>query len=303
MNINRVIRSMKSKRFFIDLYSFMTIKLGYANTDLAVKIARHKVYTNLKKRYYDKLDNDYVYYSNEEFDRKIWICWLQGFDNAPDIVKECYKSIKRNSNGYEVVQITLENINDYINIPSYIIQKWEKGIISNTHLSDIIRLELLINHGGLWVDATVWCTGEIPSYIRDSELFVYREGWYDSEAINMGSWIISAHPNNYMLKQTLKLIYNYWEENNHMYDYFLFHLFFKMASEKYIEAWNKVPVLYQNDSHILQHEMFNKYDLEKYINISKLTPFHKLTVKFDEERANLEGTFYRYILNIDRGDD
>lgn len=300
MNIKRIMRSIKSNRFFIDLYSFTAIKLGFANTDLGVKISRQRIYTNLKKRYYKYLNEDYTSCNKENFQRKIWVCWLQGYEYAPELVKECYESIKKNTSGYEVIQISLENIKDYIDIPAYILSKWEKGIISNAHFSDIIRLELLIKYGGLWLDATVWCTGDIPEYIRNSELFVYREGWYDSEAVNMGNWIISSYPNNHILKQTLNLLYRYWEDNNYTYDYFLFHIFFKMVSEKYIDEWNRVPVFYQKDSHILMYELFNKYDADRYDDISKLTSFHKLTVKFSEEKGNMQGTFYKELLRMNK---
>lgn len=65
-------------------------------------------------------------------------------------------------------------------------------MISNTHLSDLLRLELLIRYGGLWIDSTTYMTGTIPAYIDDSNFFVYRNGWMDMEMINMGSWLISV---------------------------------------------------------------------------------------------------------------
>lgn len=37
-----------------------------------------------------------------------------------------------------------------------------KNIISNTHMSDIIRNDILIKNGGLWIDSTVLLTDNIP---------------------------------------------------------------------------------------------------------------------------------------------
>ena len=34
----------------------------------------------------------------------------------------------------------------------------DSGQITKTHLSDLLRLELLIRYGGTWIDATVFCT-------------------------------------------------------------------------------------------------------------------------------------------------
>lgn len=43
---------------------------------------------------------------DEKFRDKIWICWWQGLENAPEIVKACVESIRRNAGGYDVVCIT-----------------------------------------------------------------------------------------------------------------------------------------------------------------------------------------------------
>ena len=37
-----------------------------------------------------------------------------------------------------------------------IVSALEKGEMSLTHLSDVLRCELLRRHGGLWIDATVY---------------------------------------------------------------------------------------------------------------------------------------------------
>ena len=37
-------------------------------------------------------------------------------------------------------------------------EKKKKGIISRTHYSDLLRLEILGNYGGIWLDSTFFCT-------------------------------------------------------------------------------------------------------------------------------------------------
>lgn len=41
---------------------------------------------------------------------KIWMCWWQGEENAPEIVRACIDSVRRNAGGHEVVVITDENL-------------------------------------------------------------------------------------------------------------------------------------------------------------------------------------------------
>ena len=42
-----------------------------------------------------------------------------------------------------IVILTNENINDYVQLPDYIVEKYDKGIIPKAHFSDAIRNELL----------------------------------------------------------------------------------------------------------------------------------------------------------------
>lgn len=57
---------------------------------------------------------------------KIWICWWQGIDNAPEIVKTCVESIKRNAGKYEVIVITDDNCKDYVQFPDWLEEKGKR---------------------------------------------------------------------------------------------------------------------------------------------------------------------------------
>lgn len=71
------------------------------------------------------------------------------FDNAPNIVKKCVKSILENKpESYDVIFIAKNNLDNY-HIPKEIIQKWESGSISSAQFSDYLRTFLLVNYGGL----------------------------------------------------------------------------------------------------------------------------------------------------------
>ncbi len=94
---------------------------------------RNEVVWRLKKKYrklLPKLKNmiDSKYDSlPHDSDGKIWVCWLQGMEQAPDIVKICYESICRQFSNREVVLITNENYADYITLPHYIVEKCAGG--------------------------------------------------------------------------------------------------------------------------------------------------------------------------------
>lgn len=93
---------------------------------------------------------------SHEHPKVIWCCWLQGLDEAPQIVKACYASLVQEFKGskvqegqgiswvYEIKVIDAENWKEYIELPDFIVKKWEKKQIPPALFSVLLRLELLI---------------------------------------------------------------------------------------------------------------------------------------------------------------
>ena len=60
-----------------------------------------KTKQKLEKKYkwkLEKFDKTYIEKEHKTSDT-IWICWFQGMDNAPDLVKKCYHSVVKNNPG------------------------------------------------------------------------------------------------------------------------------------------------------------------------------------------------------------
>ncbi len=262
----------------------------------------YKIKKQLKNKYYKNLTEFHENYDETVFhekSNKVWFCWFQGIENAPEIVEICYNSLKENLNDKEIILITEENMFEYIAFPQFIMEKWKKGIISNTHISDLLRLELLIKYGGLWLDATVFCSSSnIPDYIDNSELFFYQHLTLNKYARSafISSWLIHAKSNNKILMATRYLLYKYWEKNDYQIDYFILHHFMTLALEFYPESWENVVPVDNSTPHILQSKLFEIYDDVIWKPIQNNTCFHKLTYKFDEEKLKVNNTYYKKIL-------
>lgn len=276
-----VLRRIKEHTFFYELAGVVIEKAGFANRYMGGINAMYKVYNKLYKKYSKEIGKTQFKKYPENQEECVYICWLQGIENAPDLVQSCYQSMKYHIKDKKIVVITAENYSQYVSLPDFITEKWKKGIISNTHFSDILRLEILIEHGGIWLDSTVYLTDSLPSYITDSELFVYRAGWFDYELVNMGSWLIRSTPNNIILNETQNLLFKYWKTHNYLCQYFLLHLFFKMVCEKYNEEWSNVPYFNQIDQHLLAQEINKKFDEKRFNQIKSVTSVHKLTNKIN----------------------
>jgi hypothetical protein len=111
----------------------------------------------------------FIKYKKERFTTEklnIFIYWDQGWSTAPYIVKQCLKSWKKyNSRDYNIIELESSNIHKWISNKQVLetinrIKKY-KGI---TLSSDLLRLNLLSNHGGFWIDSTILCTKPIMFY-------------------------------------------------------------------------------------------------------------------------------------------
>ncbi len=73
------------------------------------------------------------------------------------------ESIRKHAGKHPVIMITFDNYQEYVTVPSYILEKVGKEI-SYTHFSDILRVNLLADHGGMWMDSTIYVTQDLPDW-------------------------------------------------------------------------------------------------------------------------------------------
>ncbi|MBQ2893217.1 MAG: capsular polysaccharide synthesis protein [Oscillospiraceae bacterium] len=268
------------------------------NKNILTKIAEDDVYHKLELEYARLIRNSSYPTVAGKPSKKVWICWLQGEENAPELVKACINSVRRNLPDREVVVLTEETIPKYIQFPDYIVEKWKNKKIRAAHYSDLLRLALLCEYGGMWIDATVLCTSsDIPKAITDSPLFVYQIidlSRHDQEAIIASNWFISACRQQPILMLTRDLLYEYWKRNDCAENYYIFHMFFAMAARQYPEDWKMVPVYNNHAPHTLQFELDREYEPDRWTDILKMSVIHKLNRYIRQEEQN--PTFYRHII-------
>lgn len=72
------------------------------------------------KKYDDSIDFKDIYpddYKVKSLNNAIFTMWFQGESEAPILVKECIKNIKKFSNGHNVIVIDKNNYKKYVKIP------------------------------------------------------------------------------------------------------------------------------------------------------------------------------------------
>jgi len=226
--------------------------------------------------------------NGERLKNVIWVCWLQGIDQAPRIVQNCINSIEQNCpQGWKVIVLTADNYSDYIHLPAIMTDKWKRGMITNTHFSDLLRIYALVRHGGCWIDATCLMTAPIPQEIVDSPLFLFHtHGEFAYTYIQ--SCFIRAQPSQYVLRKWCACIKKYWEHEDRLINYFTLHLMFVALLHRdklFSQEFAQVPIISDEPMHLLLHEIAkgSNYSDDLMTKARKASFIQKLTYKFPAE--------------------
>jgi hypothetical protein len=259
-----------------------------------LRLQREKAeYNYLNKKYTDKCLEILKHIEAKEFESTknitwenstIWICWWDGIENMPNIVRACYNSVQKYKGKYKVVLITKDNFSKYADIPDIILKKFEANLITITHFSDILCVTLLAEHGGIWMDATILVTKEIEKAIPDVSFFTLPDSLY-KVSFPKGRWCgffmcssIKNHPLFMFMKTFFRL---YWECHNCLLDYFLIDLSILITYQNMPLVKMEIDGLqkYQFDLFKLQFNFAEPFNDDRYKQLTANTSFHKLSWK------------------------
>lgn len=211
--------------------------------------------------------------------RPIFTYWQQGFKNAPALVQRCHESVLENHPSKQVHTLDATNLHHYVDIPQFVIDRVGQN---HTHMSDIIRLDLLAKHGGYWVDATCLISEPIPTArpdLVDQSMFFFN---YSGSRI--ASWFMSARPNEYSVILLREALYLWWERNTYLLDYFLLHLMVEMLVEfdpRFKSDWQKNTHEHPRKSLTLQKNLMADSTVANFEGALGESWIHKLTYKLD----------------------
>ena len=295
---------LKSNILFHVLIQVLTQGFDKKSLEIVRHSANNKIYKRLKKNSLVMVDKFLKDYPSNNLTHHhpdvVWFCWMQGLENSPMVVRKCYESLKGNLNNKEIIVVTEDNYCNYVTFPEYIISKYNKGLINRTQFSDLLRIELLANHGGTWIDSTVFCTSPVgKEYMLNSDLFLFQtlKPGLDGQCACISSWFMTASSNQRIILLTRELLLDYWKKNDYAIDYFLLHDFFQIAIETFPEDWESVIPFSNEMPHILLLRLFDKYDETIWNAVKDITPFHKLTYKFDNNMTTIDDTYYKRIVD------
>ena len=250
-----------------------------------------------------KLDTD-----NLNIEKEIWILWWQGLPVSNKIAEACINRV-RNVKDFNFNFITKENVSKYIDI-SDILPLFNKGYLYIQHLADIIRIRLLKEYGGFWLDSSIALMDlEYLSNIARHFPFFSNKFYDYDKVLNISEGMYSTYfwgtfRNNPFFDFVDKMMTSFVIKHKGVIDYTQFD-YSIMAGYRNIDFIKKmidsIPFNNQN-SWWLNDKLFNEFDSSLWNEITKETYFFKLSAKkYNEYDSTIQGvgkkTYWDYIVN------
>lgn len=121
--------------------------------------------------------------------KNIWMYWHSGFADAPPLVRICVESWQRRNPGWTVRVLDDTSLSQWIDMQD--VRDCNPRITIQA-FADVLRWRLLARHGGIWADATLYCSsplhGWLPRQLEASALFVFRI----PEVFLFHSWFVAS---------------------------------------------------------------------------------------------------------------
>ena len=266
--------------------------------------AMRKVEPSLRERYMPVLLERKAFYEGQALEHKrsniVWFSWLQGLEQAPPVVQACYRSLEQHLTDREIKVIDEKNWREYVELPDYIVSRWEEKQMPPAHFSDLLRLQLLIRYGGTWIDATVLCTGtEHAKEYLDADLFFFQytpPKRFPSSFKGISNWFITSCTNHEVLLVLRDMLFAYWKDYSYTLNYYIFHSFFSLLAKEYPDVVRNMPYGYSVWSITLVQHWNEAFSQKKWDKLTGLVNFHKLAYLVDEKVKVDKGNFYNWVL-------
>lgn len=223
--------------------------------------------------------------------RIIWTLWLQGWADAPDVVRASVNSWRAQNPGWQVRALDEASLPDVL--PPDALARARRARHSPAAYSDCIRLELLHRYGGVWADATTLCMAPLDTWLpgaMPSGFFAFDK---PAEDRPIASWFLAAERGSYIIDRWRKAAIEYWAGNPDPNVYFWIHNLFgeRLANDAHFaQLWAQTPKRSANhEGHLHPDDARFKHaatPAQLQLLHAPPQPVFKLTIKGIDDRAD-----------------
>lgn len=230
--------------------------------------------------------NNDVNKDNEE--KYIFSLWLQGYENAPIIVKKTIESQKKYAQkyGYNYILLDEKNLYDFVDMPIELVEKYNTGKIDAIKYSDIIRTILLSEYGGVWLDSTIYLDCSEKLEYLESKFYTIRASGteYYPRYVSNGRWALfclAGEKNNIVFDFLKKIQLEYYRLYDSPIDYYLIDYLMEIGYKNIDEIKLQVDSVLDNNKKLyyLVDNFSNTFNRENWNEILEDTRIFKCSYK------------------------
>lgn len=218
--------------------------------------------------------------------KKLWIYWHQGWDTAPDLARAGLESWRSFNPGWEILPIDRTSAEQLSGVAAYADRM---GI---AHFTDILRLDLLRRHGGVWADASIICARPLDDWLpvmMGSGFFAFAKPFPDRM---MSNWFLASTPGHSLVDIWLKAIEAYWAGHDKAIAYTVHHYLFELCYARdaaFRADWDATPQLRPDACHGLQAFLKGQASAGQRdaLLAAGTAPMHKLSFKLEKNPAEM----------------
>lgn len=183
--------------------------------------------------------------------KRIWIYWEQGWERAPELVRRCRRSWEERNPQWEVVALDGSSA-----------AAWAPGIgegawpaMRINHKANFLRMDLLVAHGGVWVDATTFCSVPLDAWLPPllaTGFFAFARPGKDRL---LSTWFLAALPGHPLLLAWREHCRRYARLESRPDFYFWFPYLFAdlcRSDPAALTLWKATPRISADPSHEIQ---------------------------------------------------
>jgi len=232
------------------------------------------------------------------------------------MVRFCFDSVKGHRNGYEVIILSKDTLNEYIDeLPDFVWEKFGTGGFDYPKIANLVRLQLLSAYGGIWLDSTIYLTGPLEESWLEQDFFALQRSeipppdvsffhkndplffnWNPESQVKLLNSFIIAKPHHKIIDDLLAMHLAYWKNEPAIHHYFFFQIMFNRMMRN--REWKDLngEMVGHTHCHKLLMVALDKFDRRVYEEAIEKSNIHKLSLYLSKKRIPV-GSFADVILN------
>lgn len=219
--------------------------------------------------------------------KHIFMLWQQGWNAAPPLVRACADSWRRHNPEWELHLLDNESLPALA--PTW--TEFRHPSRGRPALSNIARLALLKAHGGVWADATLFCTQPLDQWLQRNELFIFS---YPRPYRYLDIWFMAAIYSSSAVSAWHEMVRQYWQYFIRPHHYYWMEYLFEMLCESdtgAADAWESMAKLSALGPLAVNGTAFDPTPSAAIVELidNNVVPVHKLSHKW-RASGNLVGT-------------